>query len=349
MKPISAIDPLLSEFMMYAIKNNASDIHLSANEYPMLRVDGVLLKIPNTEVLNGQILIRMLHSVMSPLETKTYQQSMELDFSIKSEPTFRVNAFNTFKGPAAVFRKIPSHAPTLEEIFAPTIFNEICKLDQGLVLIVGPTGSGKSTTLSAIVRHINDNYKKHIITIEDPIELVHKSNLSLINQREVGSSTISFPNALRSALREDPDIIVVGEMRDLETIRLALTAAETGHLVIATMHTKSAAQSVNRIIDVFPVGDKEIVRSMVAYSLVAVISQRLFNKIGGGRVAGYEIMVANNSIKNLIQEDRIPQINSMIEIGKKQGLTTLTNAVTELFNKRIITQETLNEFMESIY
>jgi twitching motility protein PilT len=236
---------------------------------------------------------------------------------------------------------------SLEKIGAPAIFNELCKLSQGLILVVGPTGSGKSTTLTSILNHINNQYKHHIITIEDPIEFVYKSQSSLINQREVFTNTKSFPAALKAAMREDPDVIMVGEMRDLETMSLALTAAETGHLVMGTLHTNSAAQTINRIIDVFPSSDKDLVRSMISSSIRAIISQRLVKKKGGGRAAVYEIMIANQSIKNLIREDKIPQINSMIEIGRKQGMVTSKDSVFDLFNRGIITEEVLENFILS--
>jgi twitching motility protein PilT len=342
-------NPNLENFIEYVVKHKASDLHLSAGNYPITRIDGELSQIPNTKIIESVELFEMLDSIMNELQRNTFKEELELDFSMKSKfnNRFRVNVFNTINGPAAVFREIPSESITLLEISAPAVVSEICKLHQGLVLVVGPAGSGKSTTLAAMINHINTNYKRHIITIEDPVEFTYKSNLSLINQREVGFNTESFPIALRSALREDPNVIMVGEMRDLETIHLALTAAETGHLVMATLHTKSAAQSINRIIDVFPAADKDLVRSMVASSLKAVISQRLVKKENGGRTAIYEVMITNNSIKNLIREDKAQQINSMIEIGKKQGMVTSKDSILDLFNRKVISKETAEELLGS--
>ena len=342
-------NPNLENFIEYVVKHKASDLHLSAGNYPITRIDGELSQIPNTKIIESVELFEMLDSIMNELQRNTYKEEFELDFAMKSKfnNRFRVNVFNTINGPAAVFREIPSESITLLEISAPAVVSELCKLHQGLVLVVGPAGSGKSTTLAAMINHINTNYKRHIITIEDPVEFTYKSNLSLINQREVGFNTESFPIALRSALREDPNVIMVGEMRDLETIHLALTAAETGHLVMATLHTKSAAQSINRIIDVFPAADKDLVRSMVASSLKAVISQRLVKKENGGRTAIYEVMIANTSIKNLIREDKVQQINSMIEIGKKQGMVTSKDSILDLFNRKVISKETAEELLGS--
>ena len=305
-------NPNLENFIEYVVKHKASDLHLSAGNYPITRIDGELSQIPNTKIIESVELFAMLDSIMNELQRNTYKEEFELDFAMKSKfnNRFRVNVFNTINGPAAVFREIPSESITL-------------------------------------INHINANYKRHIITIEDPVEFTYKSNLSLINQREVGFNTESFPIALRSALREDPNVIMVGEMRDLETIHLALTAAETGHLVMATLHTKSAAQSINRIIDVFPAADKDLVRSMVASSLKAVISQRLVKKENGGRTAIYEVMIANTSIKNLIREDKVQQINSMIEIGKKQGMVTSKDSILDLFNRKVISKETAEELLGS--
>ena len=343
------IEPNLNSFLEYVIKNKASDLHLSSESCPIARIDGDLTTIPNTKPIGSIELFKMLDSIMNEDQKNIYRSKLELDFSIKSGfgSRFRVNAFTTINGAAAVLRQIPNETVNLLEISAPAVFSEICKLNQGLVLVVGPTGSGKSTTLAAIINHINENYRRHIITIEDPIEFTYKSKLSLINQREVGFSTKSFANALKSALREDPNVIMVGEMRDLETIQLALTAAETGHLVIATLHTNSAAQSINRIIDVFPSSDKELIRSMVSSALKAVISQRLVKKQGGGRAAVYEVMLSNSSIKNLIREDKIPQINSMIEIGKKQGMITSKDSILDLFNRKIISKEVAENYLHS--
>ena len=275
---------------------------------------------------------------------------LELDFSIQFDDNirFRVNAFRTINGPAAAFREIPDTIKSLKSIDAPAIVNNLTNARSGLILVVGPTGCGKSTTLAAMIDEINKNFTNHIITIEDPVEFVHTNKKSIINQREVGNSTLSFSNALRGALREDPDVILVGEMRDVDTIRLALTAAETGHLVLGTLHTSSAAQTVNRIIDVFPADDKMVIRSMLSTSLKAVISQRLLKKTGGGRHASFEVMVANPSIKNLIREDKIPQINSIMELGKKSGMRTMKESIEELLTKKIISNDVADKALSVI-
>lgn len=337
----------LDSFIDYVLKNKGSDLHLSSGNHPIARIDGDLIPIPDTKILDGIEVGEMINSIMNDHQRDIYHEKLEADFSIKTSfgNRFRVNAFVTVNGPAAVFREIPTETITLSKISAPAILAELCKLKQGLVLVVGPTGSGKTTTLAAMINHINDNFKHHIITVEDPVEFVFKSNVSLINQREIGASTLNFPNALRSAMREDPDVIMVGEMRDLETISLALTAAETGHLVMGTLHTNSAAQSIDRIIDVFPSGDKDLVRSMLASSLKAIISQRLVKREGGGRVAVYEIMIVNSSIRNLIREDKIIQINSMIEISRKQGMITQKDSIIDLLNRGIISKSTAESFL----
>ncbi|MFT6331990.1 MAG: twitching motility protein PilT [Lentimonas sp.] len=346
----SVHNPILDIHIEYVIRNKASDLHLSSGNYPMVRIDGEITPIKDTKIIDGIEIMEILNAIMNDKQKDKYQKEKELDFSIKTRfggHRFRVNAFLTINGPAAVFREISSKALSLSELNAPEILAELCKLEKGLILVTGPTGSGKSTTLTAMVNNINDNYKRHIITVEDPIEFVYKSHNSLINQREVGSTTNSFPNALKSAMREDPDVIMVGEMRDLETIGLALTAAETGHLVIGTLHTNSAAQSVNRIIDVFPSDDKSLVRSMLSSSLKAIISQRLVKKKGGGRAAVYEILIATTSIKNLIREDQIPQINSMIEIGSKKGMVTAKASIMALLNSGTISEKTAESLLKS--
>lgn len=334
---VYAIEKILS----YGKKNNCSDIHLSSGMVPMLRIDGDMVPIPNINPLSPKQVGDMIHSIMTDAQKTIFSNNLELDFSIQIEGDlrFRVNAFNTINGPSAVFREIPVSIKTLKEINAPDIMYKLAGLKKGLVLVVGPTGSGKSTTLAGFIDYINDNYNYHILTIEDPVEFIHKNKKSLINQREVGNSTKSFANALKSSLREDPNVILVGELRDIETIHLALTAAETGHLVLGTLHTSSAAQTINRIIDVFKAEDKPIIRTMLSSSIKAVISQRLLKKKGGGRVAAYEVMVANNSVRNLIREDKIPQINSLIELGKKEGMITMKEYVSGLVASDVISKE----------
>ncbi len=336
---------MIEKILAYAKKQGSSDVHITTNSVPMLRIDGDMAPIPNAPALNDKQVLDMIHSLMNDNQKKTYQEKMEMDFSVQIGETlrFRVNAFRTIYGPAAVFREIPTEIKSLAALHAPEIIRSLGNATKGLILVVGPTGSGKSTTLAGIIDYINSNHSSHIITIEDPVEFVHKSKKSLVNQREVGNSTLSFANALKSALREDPDVILVGEMRDIETIHLALTAAETGHLVFGTLHTSSAAQTINRIVDVFPSEDKAVVRTMLSTSIKAVVSQRLMKKQGGGRIAAYEIMLANSSIRNLIREDKIPQINSIIELSKKSGMCLMKDSVTDLLTKGIISQETANE------
>lgn len=336
---------MIEKILTYAKKHGCSDVHITSGSVPMLRVDGEMTLIPDAPVLSDKQIIEMLDSIMSPEQQKVYREKLELDFAIeiKDGLRFRANAFRTINGSAAVFREIPNDVKSLAMLHAPEVLRSLANARKGLILVVGPTGSGKSTTLSALIDHINSHQACHIITIEDPVEFVHKNKKSLINQREVGNSTLSFSAALRSALREDPDVILVGEMRDIETIHLALTAAETGHLVLGTLHTSSAAQTINRIIDVFPPQDKEVVRSMLSSSIRAVISQRLLKKKGGGRCAAYEVMLANSSVRNLIREDKIPQINSIIEISKKNGMCMMKDSINELLAKGFISKETADE------
>ncbi|MBL6665156.1 MAG: type IV pilus twitching motility protein PilT [Rickettsiales bacterium] len=331
----------MEKILTYAVSSKCSDVHITTGSPPYMRVDGDIKNIPNAPVLDEVWIAEILASVMNDVQKEIFKKNLELDFSIRfsDQVRFRVNAFRTINGPAAVFREIPITIKNLTSIEAPAIVKNLVNARRGLVLVVGPTGSGKSTTLAAMLDEINNNFTNHIITIEDPVEFVHKNKKSIVNQREVGESTLSFSNALRGALREDPDVILVGEMRDVETIRLALTAAETGHLVFGTLHTSSAAQTVNRIIDVFPTDDKPVIRSMLSTSLKAVISQRLLKKVGGGRHAVFEVMIANASIKNLIREDKIPQINSIMELGKKSGMRTMKESIEELLNNKVITKE----------
>lgn len=339
----------LLNLLRNAKKNNCSDVHISTGKVPMVRLDGDILAIKDAKVLTSDEVMNMLDFIMSDVQKNHYKEKLEIDFAVQIDGNlrFRVNAFNTIDGPAAVFREIPVEVKDLSSLAAPDAIKRLTYLEKGLVLVVGPTGSGKSTTLAAMIDQINSVSQSHIITIEDPVEFVHKSKKSLINQREVGANTLSFSNALRSALREDPDVILVGELRDLETIQLALTAAETGHLVFATLHTSSAAQTINRIIDVFPSADKPIIRSMLSTSICGVISQKLLKKDGGGRCAAYEIMVANSSIRNLIREDKIPQINSIIELGKNLGMITMKDSISELFKKGLISKSIFEESIEA--
>ena len=328
----------ITQLLAFSVKNKASDLHLSAGLPPMLRVHGDVKRI-NLPVMEHKEVHAMVYDIMSDTQRKQYEENLECDFSfeVNGLARFRVNAFNQKRGAAAVFRTIPSKVLTLEQLNAPKIFQELALKPRGMVLVPGPTGSGKSTTLAAMIDYLNDNAHGHILTVEDPIEFVHESKKCLINQREVGPMTHSFSNALRSALREDPDAILVGEMRDLETIRLAMTAAETGHLVFGTLHTSSAAKTVDRIIDVFPAEEKEMVRAMLSESLVAVISQTLCrNKDGSGRVAAHEIMLGTPAIRNLIREAKVAQMYSTIQTSSSMGMQTLDQNLTELVKRNLI-------------
>lgn len=332
----------ISELLAFSVKNKASDLHLSAGLPPMIRVHGDVRRI-NLPPLEHKDVHSMIYDIMNDGQRKSYEEHLECDFSfeIPGLARFRVNAFNQDRGAAAVLRTIPSTVLTLEQLNAPRIFAELALKPRGLVLVTGPTGSGKSTTLAAMVNHVNENEYAHILTIEDPIEFVHQSNKCLINQREVGPHTHSFSNALRSALREDPDVILVGELRDLETIRLAMTAAETGHLVFGTLHTSSAAKTIDRIVDVFPAEEKEMVRAMLSESLQAVISQSLLKtKDGSGRVAAHEIMLGTPAIRNLIRESKIAQMYSAIQTGSNMGMQTLDSNLTDLVKRNVISLAT---------
>ncbi|KPM76995.1 MULTISPECIES: type IV pilus twitching motility protein PilT [Pseudoalteromonas] len=328
----------ITELLAFSVQHKASDLHLSSGVSPMIRVDGDVRRI-NIPALEQKDVNSLVYDIMNDNQRKDYEQNLEVDFSfeVPNLARFRVNAFNSNRGPAAVFRTIPSDVLTLDDLGAPDIFKTISDNPRGLVLVTGPTGSGKSTTLAAMVDYINQNKHHHILTIEDPIEFVHENKLSLINQREVHRDTHSFSNALRSALREDPDVILVGELRDLETIRLAMTAAETGHLVFGTLHTTSAPKTIDRIIDVFPGEEKDMVRSMLSESLRAVISQTLLKKVGGGRVAAHEIMIGIPAIRNLIREDKIAQMYSSIQTGASHGMQTMDQCLANLVNYGIIT------------
>jgi len=328
----------ISDLLAFSVKNNASDLHLSAGLPPMIRVHGDVRKI-NVPAMEHSEVHDMVYDIMNDGQRKVYEEVLECDFSfeIPNLARFRVNAFNHNRGAGAVFRTIPSKILTLEQLNCPPIFKEIAQNPRGICLVTGPTGSGKSTTLAAMVDFINENEFGHILTVEDPIEFVHQSKKCLINQREVGPHTLSFANALRSALREDPDVILVGEMRDLETIRLALTAAETGHLVFGTLHTSSAAKTIDRIVDVFPAAEKEMVRSMLSESLRAVISQTLCKtKDEKGRVAAHEIMIGTPAIRNLIRENKIAQMYSAIQTGQNVGMQTLDQNLKELVQRNVI-------------
>jgi twitching motility protein PilT len=332
----------ISDLLAFSVKNKASDLHLSAGLPPMIRVHGDVRRL-NVEPLEHKEVHRMIYDIMNDAQRKAYEEMLEVDFSfaIPGLARFRVNAYNQDRGASAVLRTIPSKVLTLEELNAPKIFADFALKPRGLVLVTGPTGSGKSTTLAAMVNHLNEHEYGHILTIEDPIEFVHESKKSLVNQREVGPHTLSFSNALRSALREDPDAILVGELRDLETIRLALTAAETGHLVFGTLHTSSAAKTIDRIVDVFPAEEKEMVRAMLSESLQAVISQTLLKtKDGSGRVAAHEIMVGTPAIRNLIREAKVAQMYSAIQTGSAAGMQTLDQNLTDLVRRNVISAAT---------
>ncbi len=330
----------IAQLLAFGVKQGASDLHLSAGLPPMIRVDGDIRRINVPEMDHKQV-HDMIYDIMSDRQRKEYEEFWETDFSfeIPGLARFRVNAFNHNRGAGGVFRTIPSKILSLDDLGAPKIFEEISEYPRGIVLVTGPTGSGKSTTLAAMVDYKNDTEYGHILTVEDPIEFVHESKKCLVNQREVHRDTLGFNEALRSALREDPDTILVGEMRDLETIRLALSAAETGHLVFGTLHTSSAAKTIDRIIDVFPAAEKSMVRSMLSESLKAVISQTLLKKIGGGRVAAHEIMLGTPAIRNLIREDKVAQMYSAIQTGQNVGMITLDQNLKGLLAQGVVSKE----------
>ena len=336
----------ITDLLIFSQKNKASDLHLSTGNPPVLRIHGDMVPY-NCPPLTATDLKEMLYSIMSEQQRSEYEREMEIDFamSIGTNYRFRVNCFNTINGPSAVMRAIPTELFSLEQLGAPEIFKRLAQLHKGLLLVTGPTGSGKSTTLAAILNHINTEMCKHIITIEDPVEFVHISKKSLINQREVGRSTKSFARALKSALREDPDVILVGELRDIETIQLALTAAETGHLVLATLHTSSAPKTVDRIIDVFPTGDKEMVRAMLSVSLEAIIAQTLLKRKTGGRIAAHEIMLGTGAVRNLIRENKIPQLYSLMQLSRKMGMTIMKDSINNLVANDTITEEVAREVL----
>ncbi|PJE79142.1 Twitching mobility protein [invertebrate metagenome] len=334
----------ITELLAFSNKQGASDLHISAGLPPMIRIDGDVRKI-NVPALEPQEAHDMVYDIMDDKQRSEFEENLEIDFSVEvpGVARFRVNAFNHSRGSGAVFRTIPTTILTMDDLNMGQVFKDIANKPRGLVVVTGPTGSGKSTTMAAMLDYINQNRHMHILTIEDPIEFVHTPKKCLINQREVHRDTRNFTNALRSALREDPDIILVGEMRDLETIRLALTAAETGHLVFGTLHTTSAAKTIDRIVDVFPAEEKAMVRSMLSESLEAVIAQVLLKKKGGGRVAAHEIMLGTSAIRNLIREDKVAQMHSAIQTGAGSGMQTLDQALKKLISDNKVTHETARE------
>ncbi len=334
----------ITELLAFSAKQGASDLHLSAGLPPMIRVDGDVRRI-NLPALEHKEVHSLVYDIMNDRQRKDFEEFLETDFSfeVPGVARFRVNAFNHNRGAGAVFRTIPSKVLTCDDLGMGQIFKDLALKPRGLVLVTGPTGSGKSTSLAAMLDYVNDNHYKHVLTVEDPIEFVHQSKKCLVNQREVHRDTLGFNEALRSALREDPDIILVGEMRDLETIRLALTAAETGHCVFGTLHTTSAAKTIDRIVDVFPAEEKSMVRSMLSESLQGVISQTLLKKKGGGRVACHEIMVGTPAIRNLIREDKVAQMYSAIQTGGAQGMTTMDQSLKSLLQKGLILPESARE------
>lgn len=338
----------ITELLAFSAKQGASDLHLSAGLPPMIRVDGDVRRI-NLPPLDHKAVQGLIYDIMNDKQRQDFEEAMETDFSfeVPGVARFRVNAFNQNRGAGAVFRTIPSKVLSMEDLGMGDVFRRITDVPRGLVLVTGPTGSGKSTTLAAMIDYLNNHKHHHILTIEDPIEFVHESKKCLVNQREVHRDTLGFANALRSALREDPDVILVGELRDLETIRLALTAAETGHLVFGTLHTTSAAKTIDRVVDVFPAEEKAMVRSMLSESLQAVVSQTLLRKMGGGRVAAHEIMIGTPAIRNLIREDKVAQMYSAIQTGGSLGMQTLDACLKDLLSKGLISKEAAREKAKS--
>ncbi|MCX5896200.1 MAG: type IV pilus twitching motility protein PilT [Proteobacteria bacterium] len=339
----------ITELLMFSIKNGASDLHMSAGEVPMLRIHGDMRRL-EMEPLTADQVHKMIYDILNDTQRKLLEEHKELDFSIAlgEHGRFRVNVLYQNRGESAVLRTIPNKVLSLEQLGMPPIVRQISRLERGLVLVTGPTGSGKSTTLAAMIDLINNELKGHIITIEDPIEFVHVSKNCLITQRELGVHTHSFSNALRSVLREDPDVILVGEMRDLETISLALTAAETGHLVFATLHTNNAPKTIDRIIDVFPSGQQSQIRTQFSETIMAVLSQTLFKKRdGSGRVAALEVMIGTPAIRNLIRENKVSQIPSALQTGQKFGMQTMESAIKELISRHMINPEEAEGFLNS--
>ena len=330
----------ITQLLSFGVEQGASDCHLSAGEPPMLRVHGDLKKLDHP-VLTREQVHTMIYDMMNDHQRKVFEEHHECDFSfeIGDIARFRVNVFLQRRGEGAVFRTIPSKILTLEQLGMPPLLRQLCQKEKGLILVTGPTGSGKSTTLAAMLDHLNDTFEGHILTIEDPIEFVHQSKKCLVNQRELGPHTHTFANALRAALREDPDIILVGEMRDLETIQLALTAAETGHLVFGTLHTSSAPKTVDRVIDVFPPSQQGQIRAQFAESIEAVITQTLLKRKMGGRVAALEVLVGTTAVRNLIREAKLHQIPGIMQASKKDGMQTLDAALVDLVTKGLVTRQ----------
>jgi len=338
----------ITELLKFTLDNKGSDLHLAGGNQPIVRIDGELQRI-KTDPLTPDQIRAMLFSIMTEEQRAVYERELEHDFAISlgADARFRVNAFTNRAGSAAVLRVIPTKIPTMEQLDLPPVMRRLAELEKGLVLVTGPTGSGKSTTLASMINHINENYASHILTVEDPVEFFHPSKRALVNHREVGNDTRSFSRALKSALREDPDVILVGEMRDHETISLALTAAETGHLVFGTLHSNTASKTIDRIIDVFPAAEKEMVRAMLSSSIQGIISQTLLSKEGGGRVAAHEIMVGSNAIRNLIRENQLAQIYSMIQTGSRYGMQTMEDSVNDLLESGLISAETAHNALKS--
>jgi twitching motility protein PilT len=350
LSPVGAFPMDVTQLLSNTKQNKASDLHLSPGNPPINRISGELKRLSDTPLTADEIR-QMAYSVMSDAQRANYEENLEIDFAISfgKDARFRVNVFTTRNGPAAVFRSIPTVIPTLEDLQTPAILKKLSELERGIILVTGPTGSGKSTTLAAMINHINETTGRHIVTIEDPVEFYHTSKKSLVNHRELGADTKSFGRALKSVLREDPDVILVGEMRDHETISLALTAAETGHLVFGTIHSNSAAKTIDRIIDVFPGEEKDMVRAMLSSSLQAVITQTLLKKAdGNGRVAAHEILVGTNAVRNLIRENQIAQIYSMIQMGVRIGMQTMEDAVRALRDNGTITEEEAGRVLHKV-
>lgn len=336
----------ITTLLKFTLDNKASDLHLSGKSPPIVRIDGDLQRI-KTDALTSDQIKTMLYSVMTEEQRADYEREYELDFAISfgEDARFRVNAFTNRNGTAAVFRVIPTIIPTMKQLDLPPVMRRLSELEKGLVLVTGPTGSGKSTTLASMINHINETEACHILTVEDPVEFFHVPKKSLVNHREVGNDTKSFARALKSALREDPDVILVGEMRDYETIGLALTAAETGHLVFGTLHSNTAAKTIDRIIDVFPSAEKEMVRAMLASSIQGVISQTLLKKEGGGRVAAHEILVGTNAVRNLIRENQLAQVYSMIQTGARYGMQTMEDSINDLVAAGMVSEKTAKAYL----